>query len=238
MFLVDYFKYQKTEFESGGLIEDITPRRKREIITVPTQFISPRRIDSRDMCLSSSNQCKTPHCAGYTMSGYIEYHNWKTYHYPAQVDGDIIYKEAKRIDQNNRDGTTLHSAAKAAINLNFIQGIPKHIDYPSVNQANLSYMEKRIISIKFALHQYGVVLSGFRITDEWDWVDKKTGMIRDLGDKAKFRGGHAVLLCGYDHNGVYIQNSWGENWGHYGFAILGWDQYHRQIMQAMVIDIT
>jgi len=236
MFLVDYFKYRKTEFESGGLVDDATPRSERNVMAVPQQFIAPIRIDSRDMCLSSSNQYQTPHCAGYTAAGYIEFHNWKTFHYPAQVDGDKIYAEAKKIDRNNRDGTTLKSASKAALNLQLIKGTPKYIDYPSVNQSTLNQEQKRILSIKFALHQHGVVLSGFRITNEWDYVDKKTGMIRDLGDGAQGRGGHAVLLCGYDDKGVYIQNSWGEGWGHYGFAILSWKQYHRQIMQAMVIE--
>jgi len=81
-----------------------------------------------------------------------------------------------------------------------------------------------------------VVLSGFGITDEWNWVDKNTGMIRDMGENSSKRGGHAVLLCGYDDSGVYIQNSWGDQWGHYGFAILNWDMYDRQFMRAMIIE--
>jgi intein/homing endonuclease len=179
---------------------------------------------------------KTHNCAGYSMAGYIEYHNWKTIHYPAQVDGDAIYAEAKKIDGNNSPGTYLRSAIQAAINLKLINGTPKYVDYPSINQSGMDRALKRIISIKFALHQYGVVLAGFRITDEWDWVDKKTGMIRDMGEKAKGKGGHAVLLCGYDMEGVYIQNSWGIFWGHYGFAVLSWKQYVQQIMQAMVVE--
>lgn len=179
---------------------------------------------------------KTHNCAGYTAAGYIEYYNWKTFHYPAQVDGDEIYAEAKKIDNYSGDGTNLISVSQASINLNIIKGVPKRISYDSVNRSNLSPHEKLIISAKFSLHKYGVVMAGFLITNEWDWVDKRNGFIRDLGDKAIGNGGHAVLLCGYDNDGVYIQNSWGEDWGHYGFAILKWEQYCRQIMQAMVIE--
>jgi len=235
--MLDFFKYKKSSFASGDLLDEIIPRGEVDLLPVPEQFISPHRIDSRDMCLSSSNQLQTPHCAGYSMAGYIEYHNWKTIHYPAQVDGDAIYAEAKIIDLNNRPGTQLSSAIKAAINLKLINGTAKYVDYQSVNASDMDVGLKRMVSIKFALHQYGVVLAGFRITDEWDWVDKKTGLIRDLGDKAQPRGGHAVLLCGYDMEGVYIQNSWGTNWGHYGFAVLSWKQYVKQIMQAMVVEI-
>jgi len=227
-------KYNKTNFEAGGLIEELTSRADKPMVKVPTEFIAPRKIDSRDMCLSSSNQLSTPHCAGYSTAGYIEYHNWKTLHYPAQVDGDAIYAQAKKIDGNSTPGTTLKSAIKAAVDLKFINGIGRYVDYPSVNSSNLDRMDKRIISIKFALHQYGVVLAGFQITDEWDYVEKGTGIIRDMGDNAKRRGGHAVLLCGYSSDGVYIQNSWGD-WGHYGFATLGWLQYNKQLMQAMII---
>jgi len=225
----------KTSFDCGDVLDEISCRGEREIISVPEQFISPYRIDSRDMCLSSSNQFDTPHCAGHSMAGYIEYYNWKTIHYPAQVDGDAIYAEAKRIDGNNSPGTYLTSAAQASINLKMISGKPQIVDYPLINQYQMDNATKRITAIKFALHQYGVALAGFRITDEWDWVDKKTGMIRDLGNKAINKGGHAVLLCGYDMEGVYLQNSWGCFWGHYGFAILSWKQYVKQIMQALVI---
>lgn len=234
--LLDYLRYSKTNFESGGLLDEPDIRAKRIIMRVPEQFIAPRRIDSRDMCLSSSNQQQTPHCAGYSAAGYIEFRNWKTLHYPAQVDGDKIYEEAKKIDMNNHPGTTLLSAATASISLGLIKGKPQYVAYPDIEGSSMDRKLKRITSIKFALHQYGVVLSGFRITDEWDWVDKKNGMIRNLGDKASNRGGHAVLLCGYDEMGVYIQNSWGERWGVYGFACLSWDQYDKQIMQAMIID--
>jgi hypothetical protein len=223
--LLDRLKYKKSNFESGGLLESATPRGSESKMDIPIKFCAPRKVDSRDMCLSSSNQYKTPHCAGYTMAGYLEYYNWKTKHYPEQVDGDKIYAAAKKIDGNNNPGTWLSSVAKAAINLNLIQGSAKSVWLNDLQNA-----------VKFALHEHGVCLSGFKITNEWNWVDKKTGIIRDLGKKAKQNGGHAVLLCGYNEIGVFIQNSWGVEWGHHGFAILRWNQVEKQLMRAMVID--
>ena len=42
-------------------------------------------------------------------------------------------------------------------------------------------------------------------------------------DTSTYRGGHEVLIVGYDSTGVKIQNSWGTWWGDNGFAYLNWD---------------
>jgi len=217
-------KYNKTNFKSGYLLEDHIPLTVERTIKTDKNFIAPRKIDNRDICLCSSDQGNTPHCAGFATAGFIEFHNWRLKHYPEQVDGKIIYLEAKKNDGFSGDGTYLNFATKAAIDLNLIRGKPKKV-VPCQND------------VKFAIHEYGVCIAGFRITDEWNIVEKKNGTIINLRDKAKNRGGHAVLLCGYhETEGVYIQNSWGESWGVYGFAILSWEQFSRQIFDAMVID--
>jgi hypothetical protein len=231
-------KYHSYNYKGGDLLPDESSLKVKQekTLILPPKFLAPRKIDSRDMCLKTDNQGDNPSCAGYTTAGYIEYYNWKNIHYPKQVDGEAIYKEAKKIDGNNSDGTILINAAQASINLGLINGVTKYIDFPSIHNFNMSVKEKRQISIKFALHQFGVVMCGFLITNEWNYVDKKTGLIRNLKDKAIRQGGHAVLLCGYDSKGVYIQNSWGSSWGHYGFAILSWEQFSNQFMYAVIIE--
>ena len=225
--MFDFLKYKKTNFKAGGLLLDDTPLAKAEmdklgIYKRAPKFIAPRRIDFRDMCLRSSNQGVSPHCAGYSTAGFIEVQNWRTKHYPEQVNGDAIYREAKKIDNFNGNGTYLWATVKAAANLGLTSGKGKGV---GSNRQD----------IQFALHEFGVCLAGFIITSEWNSVDKKTGFIRDMAGNYETLGGHAVLLCGYDENGIYIQNSWGETWGLYGFAILRWAQYDRQISNAMVI---
>jgi len=212
--------YKKTNFKAGDLIPEEVPLAGPEVYKAAKKFRAPRKIDNRDMCLASSNQGQTPHCAGYSTAGYIEFQNWKTLHYPEQVDGDAIYFAAKKIDDYNGDGTSLSSAMQGAINLGLIKGKKKYVP-PTQND------------IKFALHEFGVCVAGFMITNEWNYVDSK-GIIRNLGNKATDLGGHAVLLCGYDKKGVYIQNSWGEIWGLYGFALLSWEQVDKQLFSGMV----
>ena len=216
-----FSRYKKTNFRAGGLIlepiSDSAPRLKTEI-----QFVAPRKIDFRDMCLPSNDQGQFPHCAGYATAGYIEVQNWRIKHYPEQLDGSAIYFAAKAVEGRQGDGTTLQCAIQGAINLGLVSG--KGI-----------IVNKSINDVKFAIHQYGVVVAGFMITDDWNYVEKNTGIIRDSGGKAVIRGGHAVLLCGLDSIGFYIQNSWGFNWGIDGFATLRYNQAEKQLMQAMII---
>ncbi len=161
-------------------------------------------------------------CAGYSTAGFIEVFNWRTKHYPEQCDGDLIYTEAKKLDGRPEvNGTILRCAGQGAINANLIKGVVKQVP-------------KTELDIQFAIHTYGVCVAGFLITDEWNLVEKNTGKI-SVSSRPVQRGGHAVLICGYDLDGVYIQNSWGEDWGIYGFGILSWAQFRTQIMDAMVL---
>lgn len=217
-----FSKYKKTNFEAGYCLADTQPLVAERALCATSQFVAPKRIDNRDMCLRSSNQGNLPHCAGYSTAGYIEFQNWKNKHYPEQVDGDLIYSEAKKLDgMPNVNGTILRCAAQGAINAGLIKGEIKQIP-------------KSEIDIQFAIHQYGVCVAGLMITDEWNLLEKNTGKISILKNPVKI-GGHAILFCGYDTDGIYIQNSWGENWGIYGFGILSWKQFSDQIMDACII---
>jgi len=218
-----FSRYNKTNFEAGGCVLEDIPL-GADVVLAADKFLAPRKIDSRDMLLTSSNQGQTPHCVGYSTAGYCEFIHWKIQHYPEQIDGDAIYAEAKKLDGSpNINGTWPKFGVEAAINLNLIKGKGKYI--PSTRK-----------DIQFALHQYGVCIAGLMITTEWNQVEKKTGMIIDLGNQAVKRGGHAILLCGYDDQGVYIQNSWGTEWGLYGFGMLRWSQFDKQFMNGMVIE--
>lgn len=216
--------YRKTKFKTGGLIEGgfVEPLLSREALLAPNKHVYPRKLDFRDTCLRSDNQDNTPHCAGYSMAGYVEICNWRKKHYPEQFDGDSIYYESKKIDGfPDVDGTWIRFAAQAAINLGMVSG-------------EIRYIGRNRDDIKCAIHSYWSCVASFMITDEWNIVNGY-GLIKNLGDKAVSQGGHAVLICGYCDDGVYIQNSWGTKWGLHGFALLSWEQVDRQFMGGVVV---
>jgi hypothetical protein len=216
------FKYKKTNFKAGGLLSARVPLSNQNILTSDKKFIAPRKLDFRDMCLPTNNQGSAPHCAGYATAGYIEIQKWKKLHYPEQLDGDAIYAEAKKIDSHTGDGTSLDYAVIAAKNMGLIDG-------------NLKFIQNTQNDIMFTIHTHSACIGGFNITDEWNVVDRNTGEISDF-DYAQTIGGHAVLLCGYDTTGVYVQNSWGTDWGIYGFGLIPWKKVEKQFMYGVVIE--
>ena len=45
----------------------------------------------------------------------------------------------------------------------------------------------------------------------------------DLWPGCSSGGGHAMVIVGYDRDGVIVMNSWGESWGFGGFGRIAWD---------------
>ena len=162
-------------------------------------------------------------CVGFGTAGFIEIQNWRVNHYPEQVNGHAIYYQAKKIDNYAGDGTFVKCGVQSALDLGLVKGTGKHVGNNKTD-------------IQFAIHQYCACIGAFRITDEWNMVEKGTGIISNLGDKVKTIGGHCCLIVGYDDRGIYIQNSWSETWALYGFALLSWEQVSRQFMEGMVIE--
>jgi hypothetical protein len=48
-------------------------------------------------------------------------------------------------------------------------------------------------------------------------------------------GSHAVLAVGYDQYGVWIQNSWGTDWGYYGYGRISWRVVQNDVFEAYTI---
>ena len=220
--MFDFLKYKKTNFVGGGLMMPRTLMADRKVAVKTPQFVAPKKLDFRDMCIQTSDQGQTSKCAAYSTAGNIEVLNWKKMHYPQQVDPDPIYAEAKRLDGNTSDGTSLDHAAQAALNLKLIEG-------------QINFVDTDINSMKFAIHTNTSFVGGFMITDEWNRVNSETGQISDFGDNARKLGGHAILCCGYSDIGLYIQNSWGSSWGIYGFALIPWAQVTKQYMYGVFV---
>lgn len=194
------------------------------ILGAPVDFTVPEWVDSRPLCLPSSNQGPESSCAGYATAGFIEVNNWKKTGVQTQVDGSLIYKKAKEIDgQPKSDGTTLTKAVLAAKILGLLP-----------EKQNVRVVQSRL-DVQFALHKYGVCIVGFNITDEWDQVGKLTGFIAN-NENHVVRGGHATLLCYYDSLGVGWQNSWDVTWGVKGFGRMSWPQFDEQFMYGVVLE--
>lgn len=87
--------------------------------------------------------------------------------------------------------------------------------------------------LQAAIHEVGAVYVSAMVHSGW-----RLGRYSELPRIAWFRqpleGGHAFALVGYERRGFIVQNSWGEGWGYRGFAILGYDDWLANGMDAWV----
>lgn len=197
-------------------------------LCAPDQFTAPRRLDSRDYCLTASDQGSNPSCTGYAVAGYLEVQNWLTTHLPLQIDGQAIYDKIKSAGLDSwpdGDGSTLEAAFEAAAQMGMYS---RALRLRRVDAAD----------IRFAIHTHRVVVCAFHITEGWSDCNKITGRISRTG---KGIGGHAVLGCWYDDlardSGFGFQNQWaGTDWGYKGFGRMTWDQFDDQFLYGAVLE--
>jgi hypothetical protein len=163
---------------------------------------------------------------GYSVAAYLEVHNWKTTHFPKQLNAELIYKCGREYKADTISGT---KPEYCLINLKqknvFCGEIVKFQSFVNMYTCDV---------IKSMVHQYGVLIMGFNVTDKW--FDLKDGIIQ-INKQPNVLGLHCVLCCGYCKDGLYIQNSWGiKEWGHYGYAILPWELLTTQFCYGVYVD--
>ena len=97
-----------------------------------------------------------------------------------------------------------------------------------------------VVDVQAAIHEVGAVYASAEVHDGWDVPYKKGGLThaRLVGIRKAPRGGdtsgHAFALVGYNRRGFIVQNSWGTEWGSSGFAVLPYDDWVKNAMDAWV----
>lgn len=82
-----------------------------------------------------------------------------------------------------------------------------------------------LVAMHAALTEVGILFATAWVHAGWDAVraDGRIDPKRDRGNE----GGHAFAIVGYDHDGFWIQNSWGPEWGRRGFGHVTYDDWLR-----------
>src|SRR5262249_48722098 len=84
-----------------------------------------------------------------------------------------------------------------------------------------------ISDLQAAINEVGAVYVASDVHQGWDKVPDNSRKLPVIAWKAgtKPDGGHAFVLVGYNADGFIVQNSWGEDWGFHGFALLTYDDW-------------
>lgn len=189
-------------------------------------FVAPDTVDLRDYCTKTEDQGSTPMCAAYTAAGFAENILWRKTDVPTQIDPVPLYKFAKTIDGDaDGDGTTLPAVCDALLYKGYFNA---DVCKTQIIQFNAEQM------IRYAIHKFGCCLGAFNITREWYDCNMENPLITGTV-KNETEGGHAVLVCGYTRDYVIIQNSWGVDWGRYGFGFVSWEAFRKQFLYGAVL---
>ena len=195
------------------------------LLTPRKSFIAPETVDLRDYCCATRDQGNKPWCAAYAATGFASNVNWRKNDIPIQYDPAHVYAFAKTIDGSPyTDGTSLIAVLQALLT----DGV---FDRDRCEIKVLRTMEQ----VKYAVHKFGCCLVGLNVSQEWYTCNRNKSTISGRKDSQQI-GGHAVLVCGYNRDGVIIQNSWDKDWGSYGFALITWKEFEREFMYGAVLD--
>ena len=89
--------------------------------------------------------------------------------------------------------------------------------------------------IQSAIHQVGAVFASARVHGGWRALDARRAVDGfPVIPAGRFSGGHAFALMGYNESGFLVQNSWGRRWGRDGFALLPYEDWSANAMDAWV----
>ena len=186
----------------------------------------PDAVNNRQYCTAIEDQGSKPWCAAYTAAAFAENVLWRKNGKITQIEPDWIYAYAKKHDGDPQgDGTTLDCVLDALL----YKGV---FDKKTckVRMVGRGWAGTDEDDVKAAIHRFGCFLGGFNITEEWYDLSRR-GIENVTGKKgAKSLGGHAVLVVGYNPAGVWVENSWGSDWGQDGFGFIEWPAFRQQFL--------
>ncbi len=104
---------------------------------------------------------------------------------------------------------------------------------------------KSITDLQAAILEVGAIFVSSYTHKGWDGIGKSVRApqsprshadlpLIEYGGRPSRRGGHAFALVGFNRAGFVIQNSWGEDWGAGGFAVIGYADWLAHAMDAWV----
>jgi len=91
---------------------------------------------------------------------------------------------------------------------------------------------KRLSDYHAAINEAGALYVSARVHKGWQRGNAKNGTIPFKSDSI---GSHAFAIVGYNRQGFWIQNSWGENWGDRGVALWTYEDWLENVRDAWVV---
>ena len=203
------------------------------------------------IAFSVRNQGPTSSCTGHALAHVIDclVHREVLAESPRRVSARMLYEMAKRNDEWS--GTAYEgSSIRGAISGFFRNGVcsDELAQYDTKGEWALTYemtkearetrlgayfrVQPDLSDYHAALNEIGVIFASAQIHQNWE--KPVNGHIEPGGVPA---GGHAFAIVGYDADGFWVLNSWGEGWGNDGIAHWRYEDWAATVMDAWVLQL-
>ncbi|UCV06506.1 C1 family peptidase [Dechloromonas denitrificans] len=202
-------------------------------------------------------------CTGFGLACVINYLRWRAGGMPKKLESvspRMLYKFARRFDEyegENYDGSSCRGALKGwyhngvCLESNWPYGAGDDAlpasgwDVDSIERTLGVYYRidpQAITDLQAAIQDVGAIYASAYTHKGWDKVKPSakppsshaTLPLIDYDGKPSRSGGHAFALVGFNRSGFIIQNSWGNNWGAGGFAVIGYADWMAHAMDVWV----
>lgn len=175
-----------------------------------------------------------PSCVGHATANLIEHllRAWDKRAIPKgyQIDGDSFWRRARQMfwrgpdgDVRYNDGLLLHQAIEAAVDLG---ALPPGTEWKKVPPDLIDFSEALVKS---------PILQAHFVSDSWEHP-AANGQIFAPMRFDPFTGGHATLALEIIPQGenffVLSQNSWGADWGYFGYFLTAWLDWTRMYLDG------
>jgi len=212
------------------------------LVEVPAEMPLERYLAHKVPVL---DQGKEGACTGYGLATVANYLLQKRFHATGQfspVSPWMFYVMARRYDEWPGD-QHVGSSARGAMKGWNKHGVCTDSDWPSQLPggdhdyklsderiraarrhplgAYFRVNHKDIVAMHAAIAEVGILYASAMVHEGWTGIGAD-GIVRRT---AKIIGGHAFAIVGYNEQGFWIQNSWGDDWGRGGMCLVSYDDW-------------
>ncbi len=232
---------------AGSRVLDVRPDTLdfRDKMYVPTLMEVPARIDLdayKQFSVPVLNQGAEGACTGFGLATVANYLLRKRKVVPdtTSVSPRMFYELARRYDEwagEGYEGSSARGAMKGWHKHGVCSGTlwsynPFKPDSRLTDErlrdaakrplgAYFRVNHKDLVAMHTALSEVGIFYATALVHDGWD----KIGADGIIPPNGKILGGHAFAIVAFNDRGFWIQNSWGEGWGHGGFGLITYDDW-------------
>lgn len=215
--------------------------------------------------LTIKHQGNTNACTGFALSSVVEYLLRKSDREPlADISPFMLYSMARRYDEfpgsTEDSGSSLRGALKGwfkhgACAQRLFTGIEMPAATGSLEEdwwlnavkrplgAYFRIDTRSITDMHAAINEVGILYASAGCHPGWDEghevaaTDERGIWIIPARGEGVLHPGHAFSIVGYTELGFLVQNSWGEQWGTRGIAVLTYDDWLRNAMDCWVVQL-